>query len=514
MKTKYILMSAMALTVLTACEDYTDKNFGTRDELYQPTEVRTVTVDLVEGDYANVAANATNRANAEAAGLSEALESVGTKKYFRGGITPDEYLIPILQQLVGKTQYYTLDAGSSIVVNCLVSDYVNVDGPAYVPTTKFKAGKYLLVPQGQEQVLGTSGLTAEGAQPSYGYLYLTGGDKCPAINRISDAAITIDSQAKEYLYTFDANGEHFTIRNAAGYYLYLDGSHASFQYTDDLASDLDDEIEPGLWDVTAAADGTYDIVNVATGQQLLYDTSYKSAGCYSADKRTDSHQPIVLYQEGKVSVQADGEPEVQSVVFQLDEDGWAAKADYINMPLTAMGSNTTDANTIFDMSGWSIEAVGGIGELTYVWRLDPTYGLRASAYANSTYTPVDVWAISPAMNLKKAKQPLLRFDEAQKYCAQPIDDYLQVWVSTDYAGRGGQAAAKWTNVTDRIVGATKDDGTQWQRPDGSDWTYATMTLDLSDFAGQPDVRVAFRYISSDTAAATWEVKNVVCKEAE
>ena len=514
MKTKHILMGALALSVLTACEDYTEKNFGSRDELYQPTQVNHIKIDLADADYAKIADNATNKALAAEQGLAEALQSVADKKYFRGGITPEEYLLPMLQQLVGKTQYYTMTAGSTITVNCLVSEETNVSGPAYVPVSgDFKAGKYLLAPIGQEQILGTSGLTADGEHPGYGYLYLTGGDKCPAITRINDEAITIDATAKEYIYAFDAEGDAFTIRNAAGYYLYLDGSHASFQYTDDLQSDCD-EPAMGLWTVSATADGAYEITNCGTGQQLRYDTSYKSAGCYSPDKQTANHVAVGLYKEGKINVAADGTPELTPVIFSLDEDGWAAKVDYINMALTGMGSNTTDADAIFDMSGWSIEAEGGIGELTYVWRLDPTYGLRASAYANSTYTVVDVMAISPALNLKKAKSPLLRFDEAQKYAASPLDDFLQVWVSTDYTGRGGRSAATWVNVTDRIKGAAKDDGSFWTRPDGSDWTYATMNIDLSEFAGQPDVRVAFRYITNETSAATWEIKNVVCKEAE
>ena len=504
----------LCLLLFSACEDYTDHNFGTRDELYQPTQVNHIKIDLTDADYAKIANDATNRELADAQGLTEALQSVADKKYFRAGITPEEYLLPMLQGLVGKTQYYTMTEGSTITVNCMVSEETSISGAAYVPfKADFKAGKYLLAPVGQEQILGTSGLTADGEQPGYGYLYLTGGDKCPAITRINDEAITVDATAKDYLYTFEKEGDYFTIRNAAGYYLYLDGSHASFQYTDDLQSDCDEPAQ-GLWTVSSTAEGTYDITNVATGQQLRYDTNYKSAGCYSPEKQTENHVAINLYNEGKINVVADGTPELTPVIFSLDEDGWAAKVDYINMPLTAMGSNTTDADAIYAMSGWSIEAIGGIGDLTYVWRLDPTYGLRASAYANSTYTVVDVWAISPALNLKKAKQPLFRFDEAQKYVGSPIDDFLQVWISTDYAGRGGQAAAHWTNVTDRLVGAAKEDGSLWTRPDGSDWTYATMTIDLSEFAGQPDVRVAFRYVTNETSAATWEVKNVICKEAE
>jgi hypothetical protein len=102
-------------------------------------------------------------------------------------------------------------------------------------------------------------------------------------------------------------------------------------------------------------------------------------------------------------------------------------------------------------------------------------------------------------------KPIFTFEQAQKYAGSPVQDYLQVWVSTDFAGRGGLESATWTNVTDLVEGT-------W--PDGSDWTYYPMSIDMSQFAGNKNVCVAFRYISTDAVAATWEVKNVVCREAE
>lgn len=504
MKTTHIILPALALSAaaLVSCDDYTDRNFGTRDELYQPTQVNHHVIDLTDAHYAAVATEAANIQAAEAAGLGERLQLVAANHCFNSDIAPEDYLLPLLQQLVGKTQFYTMDAGSTITVNCMVAEQVLVDDPAYVPFTgTFTAGKYLFAPLGQEQILGTSGLTADGEHPGYGYLYLTGGDKCAAVTPFGTDAYTIDDIAKQYVYTFDKDGDHFTIRNAAGYYLYLDGSHASFQYTDDLQSDCDEPAQ-GLWDVKAT-DGTYDITNVATGQQLRYDTSYKSAGCYSPEKQTDNHVGIRLFKEGKVSGLQDGAPEMQSVIFGYDGNEWACKADYINQ--TLLGQTSTDVETIFALSGWSLEFIGGIGDLTYVWKLDGIYGLRASAYKSSTYYPTDAWCISPALNLKKAKAPLFTFQEAQKYAGTPLEDYLQVFVSTDYAGRGSLQSAHWTDVTARLEGT---------RPDGSSWDYSDMSLDLTEWAGNPDVRVAFRYISTDAVAATWEVKNVVCKEKE
>ena len=86
-----------------------------------------------------------------------------------------------------------------------------------------------------------------------------------------------------------------------------------------------------------------------------------------------------------------------------------------------------------------------------------------------------------------------------------MTDFLKIYVSTDYAGRGHRADATWTEVTMEAEGT-------W--PDGSSWDYSDMKLDLSAYAGQTNVVVGFRYISTESIAATWEVKNVRCAEAE
>ncbi|MGM9675129.1 MAG: choice-of-anchor J domain-containing protein [Bacteroidaceae bacterium] len=197
------------------------------------------------------------------------------------------------------------------------------------------------------------------------------------------------------------------------------------------------------------------------------------------------------------------ETEVQTVVFTFDEDGWAAKGDYLNQSLTDV--NTSDAAVILSTYGWTIHHEGSIGELSYVWSASTSYGMKASAFKSNVSTPTDAWIISPVMNLKKAKEPVFAFQQAQKYAGTPLSDYLQIWVGTGYDAAAGKASASWTDVTGEVEG-------EW--PDGTSWDYSDMQLPLQAYAGQPNVVVAFRYISTETVAATWEFKNVVCKEAE
>lgn len=511
-----VLCGLCLLCVLcVSCEDYTEHNFGKPEELYEAVQVNTYTFELTADNYKEIATNEDNIALAQAADEDgttlKHLQMVGDSACFVGNITPQEYLPAILKSLVGAGEYYSMTAGSSITVRFRQGELVPTD--AYVPqqgdlTT---SGKYLLVPKGMSQVLAGSNNEATGQTFDYGYIYPSGSTRYPnAVNALFDGSIKADEMAAKYLYNIDKDGDSWLLSNPDNLYMYLDGEHNTFQYLDDLG-DIEEGMYPN-WSITYDAENQiYDITNTETQQTILYGTQFNSAGAYADKKGEDGYADIQLYvfkANGSEYVSV-GE-DVEEVVFTLDEDGWQTKGDYLNCPLTG-GTTLSDMDAVYEAIGWSIENKGSIGDLTYVWRYDATYGLRASAFKSSTYYPTDVWAISPSINLKKAEKPIFTFEQAQKYADDKnieddkVTDYLQVWLSTNFAGRGGLDAATWVNVTDKVEGT-------W--PDGSDWTYYPMTLDLTEYAGQTNVCVAFRYISTDGAAATWEVKNVVCKEPE
>ncbi|MBQ8968434.1 MAG: choice-of-anchor J domain-containing protein [Bacteroidaceae bacterium] len=506
MKTRNIFALVLAALTLTACEDYTEHNFGKPEELWEAQQVNNYVIELTTQNYADLAQNADNQALAaqdETGVTAKHLEMTSNVACFVGNITPQEYLPAILKNLVGTNQYYSMTDGSSITVRYKTGTIVSDAG--YVPSEGelTQSGKYLIVAQGQEQPIATSG---EGK--TYGYLLLAGNTLCPeTVQRFGNETIWANDVADGWAYSFEKDGDTWFLCNRYGQYLYMKGTYNNFNYTDDLG-DLDFDEEWPSWTITYnAADKTYDIQNTGNNKTLRFTTQYNNVGAYdlSTLETTDGYLPLQLYKrvEGQVE-SVEVSEETEEVTFTLEGGEWQAKGDYLNAELTG-GNTLTDMDAVYEATGWSIEFIGGIGDLTYVWRYDATYGLRASAYKSSTYYPTDAWAISPAMNLKKAERPIFSFEQAQKYAGTPVTDYLKVYVSTDYTGRGGLEAASWTDVTGQIVG-------EW--PDGSSWDYMPMTLDLTAFAGEKSVSVAFRYISTDAVAATWEVKNVVCKELE
>ena len=131
-------------------------------------------------------------------------------------------------------------------------------------------------------------------------------------------------------------------------------------------------------------------------------------------------------------------------------------------------------------------------ELTYIWQHAPSYScMKASAYVGQAYA-AESWLVSPAISLTGVSAATLKFEQAVNY-ASP-QGALYMMISTDY--NGDVTTATWTELS----------MDQW--PDGSNWTFVSSAADLNPFVGQT-VTIAFKYTSSSSASATWEVKNFV-----
>ncbi len=128
--------------------------------------------------------------------------------------------------------------------------------------------------------------------------------------------------------------------------------------------------------------------------------------------------------------------------------------------------------------------------LSYVWSwASASYGMKASAYANSTNYEAASMLISPAIDLSEYTSATLSFEQAGNYFANNVSDECSVLVSTD--------KENWSEL----------EVTGW--PTENSWTFVTSTADLSAYAGQSEVYIAFRYSSTASKAGTWEVKSVV-----
>lgn len=152
-------------------------------------------------------------------------------------------------------------------------------------------------------------------------------------------------------------------------------------------------------------------------------------------------------------------------------------------------SQTAALEGLFDSQGdFVVEDKQLPEELNYIWTWSGSYGMKASAFLNNTNYASESWLISPVIDLSQLTSATLTFQQAGNFFSDMQAD-CSVLVSTD--------RQNWTRLT--VEG--------W--PEGNSWTFYDSTADLSAYAGQSQVYIAFRYTSSDMKAGTWEVRNVV-----
>ena len=149
-----------------------------------------------------------------------------------------------------------------------------------------------------------------------------------------------------------------------------------------------------------------------------------------------------------------------------------------------------------DMGSFTIQDIF-LNDVNWVWKLDSYGYMKASAYANKANHAAESWLVSPVINFKKSKAPELLFDHACRFRTETPSDNLNVMVSTDYSD--DVKTATWTALTVE----------NWT--DGTKWDFISNKIDLSAYNGQK-VTIAFKYVSTDNVAPTWEVQNVVVRE--
>ncbi len=127
--------------------------------------------------------------------------------------------------------------------------------------------------------------------------------------------------------------------------------------------------------------------------------------------------------------------------------------------------------------------------LTYVWKADTKYGyMKASAYANKTNIASESWLVSPEFDLTSETDATLSFEHVGNFFTGDMATMATVWARV--------AGGEWSQLA--VSAYPEADG--W-----SPWVEATASL--SAFVGHK-AQIAFKYVSTDDKAGTWEVKNV------
>ena len=145
------------------------------------------------------------------------------------------------------------------------------------------------------------------------------------------------------------------------------------------------------------------------------------------------------------------------------------------------------------IGAWTAYSVNG----TEIWTPssygNPSYCATISGYTGGNHANED-WLISPSIDFTNKTIGKLIFDSATKYTGNS----LQVYISTNYTG-GAPSTATWTLVPATVA------------PVNSNYVWTNSgAVNISAYAAnQSNVRVAFKYTSTTSAAATWELDNVL-----
>ncbi|MFB6258029.1 MAG: DUF5689 domain-containing protein [Flavobacteriales bacterium] len=144
-------------------------------------------------------------------------------------------------------------------------------------------------------------------------------------------------------------------------------------------------------------------------------------------------------------------------------------------------------------NGWTVQDVTG----PQTWSTNDqgassTYA-EISGYDGMSNNANEDWLISPSFDASNGSH-LLKFRNAKNYSGPD----MEVLISTDYSGSGNPNNATWTNLSYNKSGGS------WNWVQGG-------PVDLSSY-NATQTYIAFKYTSTSTDGATWEVDDISIKK--
>ena len=123
-----------------------------------------------------------------------------------------------------------------------------------------------------------------------------------------------------------------------------------------------------------------------------------------------------------------------------------------------------------------------------IWSFDSEHGAKATAYINKTNYASESWLVSPQIDLTGVSVAEITFDQC-------VNKYMAEGDGTLWIKKVGDEG--YTQIANTYP--TINTGATWS-------SFEEKTIDLSEYVGNKIV-FAFKYISTASAAGTWEIKN-------
>lgn len=133
------------------------------------------------------------------------------------------------------------------------------------------------------------------------------------------------------------------------------------------------------------------------------------------------------------------------------------------------------------------------------WGFRAIYGAVCSGYAVGQSYENEDWLVSPVMDLSQTENAELTFNHTRGNAAVMNvgveDGWYEVFATANFTGN--PLTTQWV----ALEGLNQNISTAWQY-------VSSGVLVIPDVARSENSRIAFRYISTETQSATWEIKNV------
>lgn len=230
------------------------------------------------------------------------------------------------------------------------------------------------------------------------------------------------------------------------------------------------------------------------GEAFVAPALTKATTAAVAYTSSDEAVATVNAETGEVTLLAAGETKITATAAENDEYNGGSASYTLTVTTPALDVVKEPYSESFEtgFGSFVLDNVNLSEGLSYVWAIDKSYKCaKASAYVNKKNLPSESWLVSPWIELSAAEViRSLYFDHAVSKYFGNVSEEATLWIKVE----GGD----WTQITSIAYPEVPQDK--------SFSPFETQVVSLAGYEGKK-IKVGFKYVSTDEAAGTWEIRN-------
>lgn len=235
-------------------------------------------------------------------------------------------------------------------------------------------------------------------------------------------------------------------------------------------------------------------VSGVVGEAFVAPTLTKATTAAVVYTSSDEAVATVNAETGEVTLLAAGETKITATAAENDEynGGSASYTLIVTTPALDVVQEPYSESFETEFGSFVLDNVNLSEGLSYVWSIDKKYKCaKASAFVNKKNLPSESWLVSPWIELSAAEViRSLYFDHAVSKYFGNVSEEATLWIKVE----GGD----WTQITSIAYPEVPQDK--------SFSPFETQAVSLAGYEGKK-IKVGFKYVSTDEAAGTWEIRN-------